>query len=344
MDQFSGVIPESEYRESNPVRHLCQQVIEGRKRKFSRKEMEQIVNQRYFSFEPLTSPTPKEESFLRACMVQTLLNRFNGYGRSFLESACYQSTWRDDMGYAHIYTEKALKAAGMLSSPNFKLMTVNAKLKFLDDPLNLECRWHSDSGGSSYFAQMGYRKFREYGKSSTIKKRIAALQAVKGKRLHILDLGGGIGLALKDLKALYPELITYNATRDEEFCHYPADFHIVGFIERLPAALRRKIDLIVSNFTTRYLAYADLVIEGCVAMLAKGGILDIFFSSERSDNRSEEDIQLRMKKAFDFLMQLKRSGMAKVRIGHRFWANDGGCYKSAPRSLYPAASVFVQKI
>jgi hypothetical protein len=143
---------------------------------------------------------------------------------------------------------------------------------------------------------------------------------------------------------MYPELITYNATRDEEFSHYPTDFHIVGFMERMPIALQGKIDLIFSNMTTRYLAYTDLVIECCVSMLATGGILDVFFSSERSNNHCEEDIKRRMKRAFEFLKDLEHSGSVKLRIGHHFSSNFGGSFRSVAGTLYPAASVFVKKL
>lgn len=342
MDKFLGVIPEAVYAESNPVRQLAKRILNGCRDSFSPEEIGCIVDQRYFGFNPLVSLKESEENFLRNDMVKSFLFRFNkGRIREFLKSVCYQGT--NCNGEVHVYPKKILPKDHGLSS--IRIMTDEDKLLFLEDPENLHARWHEDRCETS-FAQMGYRSFKEYSISrSQFTRMMRRLQSAKGrKELNVLDLGGGVGLALSNIKKGFPELVTYNATRDEEFCHYPADFHVIGFMERMPLVLQGTIDVIFSNMTTRYLAYTDLVIKSCVLMLAQGGIMDIFFSSERSDNPNEDDIKRRMKKAYDFLKNLELSKAVKLKIDHSFSSNVGGSFRSVKDSLYPAAHVFVKKL
>lgn len=273
----TGVIPETVYPKNNPIRKIVKEILSGRTDSYTFEEMEHIVNRRYFGFDSLVSLTEQEESFLRSNMVDSMLHRFNkGDTRKFLESVCYRK-YQKKGWVSNVYTKEALERDR--DSSESHIMTNEEKLLFLEDPQNLESRWH-ELNLDTPFASMGYRNFDEYpiSRDKNFATMLQRLRAVGGKRkLCVLDLGGGVGLALWDIKQMYPELITYNATRDEEFSHYPTDFHVVGFMERMPLALQGKIDFIFSNMATRYFAYSDLVIQCCVLMLAKGGIMDVFF-------------------------------------------------------------------
>ncbi len=340
----SGVIPEEIYTGDNPVRQLAKEILKGRKKPFSQEEIESIVDQRYFGFDSLVSLDEYEKLHLRDEIVNRLLYRLNeGTLRKFLETDCYWSALRDRRGFQIIYTKEALLNENV---SNVCLMTAEEKLMFLKDPRNLKVRWR-ERGLESDFATMGYRNIDEYGmpgrKSFT--DVIREIQTDSGrKELNILDLGGGVGLALRDAKKIHPELVTYNATRDEEFSHYPVDFHIIGFMERMPLVLKDKINFIFSNMTTRYLSYTDLVLRCCVMMLAKKGIMNIFFSSDSSNNRCGEDIKRRMKLAYVYLKDLEKLGLIKLKINNTFSSNFGGTFRSESESLYPAATVFVKKL
>ncbi len=50
-----------------------------------------------------------------------------------------------------------------------------------------------------------------------------------------------------------------------------------------------------------------------------------------------------MKKAYDFLKDLERSGSIELKIDQHY-GHVGGSFKSDAGSLYPAAKVFVQKL
>jgi hypothetical protein len=350
MDQSlnTGVIAEATYTESNPIRKLAKEILNGRTEPYSSEEIRRIVDSRYFSFEPLTNLTDEEASFLRSRMVNDFLNCFDkekGTIGKFLQSECYQTPFQSEYPFGDIYARDALPDNFDCSRSRLRLMTANDKLAFLENPDYVEARWHTKNM-SMDFSKMGYRTLKGYGNKfcgESFTAVVRQLQADSGKKeLHVLDLGGGMGFALHDAKKMHPELVTYNATRDEEFAHYPTDFHVVGFMERMPLALQGKIDFIFSNMTTRYLAYSDLVIQCCVLMLAKGGFMDIFFSSERSNNRCEEDISRRMKKAHDYLKSLERSGEIQLTINHTYYGL--GKHRSKNGTLYPAATVFVKKL
>ena len=344
MDNFLGVIPEAAYTETNPMRKMVKEILGGRTEPYSREEIECLVDQRYFGYESLIPLKKHEKSLLRREMVDRLLYRFNkGTTRTFVGSVCYQNINRNG-SLPHIYHEEALKKESDLSC--MRIMTKEEKLVFLEDPNNLDASWHDDWSVMS-FAAMGYRSINEYSirYAKSFTKAISKLQAVKGnKELHVLDLGGGVGQALSDIKKMHPELVTYNATRDEEFAHHPTNFHVIGFMERMPRALQGKIDFIFSNMTTRYLAFTDLVVQCCVLMLAEGGIMDVFFSSERSNNESQKDVELRMKKVYDFLKDQEQSGIVELKINHCYSSNIGGSFRSASGTLYPAARVFIKKL
>ncbi|RJQ29104.1 hypothetical protein C4565_02465 [Candidatus Parcubacteria bacterium] len=342
MKQFSGVFSQVDYETANLIRKVMSQVSHGASFSYSEKELHELIAERYFGFEPIVSLTEQEEQELRNALKEELQYTFAESSFSeFINSVCYLLP--DPNGDFNIYQDSAVKEAGL--KPRTGPMSTEEKIALLEKTSNSKIVWHAGHSISNGFERMGYRNFMYYPICSRFQEIIGGLKLANGDRaLHILDLGGGNGRALNDIKMEHPELITYNATRDEEFIYYPADFQVIACMERIPLALKGTIDLIFSNMATRYFAFTDLVIEGCVAMLAKGGIMDVFFSSERSDNHSEEDVMRRMKKAHDFLKEMESSGVIELKIDNSFTSNIGGSFQSGEGTLYPAASVFVRKL
>jgi|GEM_PF-3677610 len=339
----SGVISEVDYK-NNPIRDIAMKIIN---QEYETKEIGKIIDQRYFGFDSIVPLTNKEESFLRGTMVDQLRFMFVESNFSkFLKSNCYINEEQKDVYVKGVFESNDKVHNFDLSGDkkNFHVMSVEEKLMFLDNPTNLRAFLH-EGHCSSQFGAMGYRNFDCYRISKNFAKLVEKIKLDnKKEKLRIMDFGGGVGLALSDIKKTHPELITYNATRDEEFSHYPTDFHVVAFAERMPLALKGMIDVIFSNMATRYFAYTDLVIKGCVEMLAKGGVMDVFFSSERSENRSARNIRCRMKIAHDFLKEMESSGVIEFEINNNFSSNLGESFKSDEGTLYPAANVFVKKL
>ena len=93
MDQLSGVIPESVYAESKPIRKIAREILAGRRDQYSSEEIERVVKQRYFAFESLVPLTRNEEGLLCKEMTDVLRSSVNEGGklRLFLESDCYVS-------------------------------------------------------------------------------------------------------------------------------------------------------------------------------------------------------------------------------------------------------------
>ena len=113
----------------------------------------------------------------------------------------------------------------------------------------------------------------------------------------------------------------------------------------MPLALEGKIDFIFSNMATRYLAFCDLTIRGCIEALASGGVMDVFFSSERSSNSDLEDIRRRTKTAYEYLKDLESSKLIKLSIDGKFRTNiSDESLKAEAGTLYPASNVSVVKL
>lgn len=344
MKRFSGVFSRSDYVDANLIRSAVNRVSKGQLFYPSEKEIDEFINNRYFGFESIVPLTKQEEQELRDALKKELhYTLVESNLAEFFNSVCFLAC-ENNKRY-DIYCASALKGNDFV--PQRGPMTTEEKIAFLEMTLNLKVSFHAgrSTSISSGFERMGYRNLVDYSIYSEFHELMNQLNKANGNRaLHILDLGGGNGRALNDIKTEYPECITYNATRDEEFVYYPADFQVIACMERMPLALKGKIDLIISNMATRYFAFTDLVIEGCVNMLAKNGIMDVFFSSERTDNHSEEDVMRRMKKAYNFLKEMESLGIIELKIGNSFTSDVGGSFQTDDGTLYPAANVFVKKL
>ncbi|MFA6594303.1 MAG: hypothetical protein WCT16_03535 [Candidatus Buchananbacteria bacterium] len=343
----AGIIPGKEYAtdNNNPIKKMARAVLAGRKELFSKEEIANLVNQRYFSFDPLVALTNAEEDFLKADMIECLLHDLNkGYSREFLSTECFlvsDVNGRNGLSLLSVSPRTVIPK-------NLKPMTPEEKIAFLSDPENLEVYW-TRRLKSSPISKMGYRPLKDYDKFSSAKKFTQVIRRIQENtgrhELNILDLGGGVGTALHDAKILHPELITYNATRDEEYGCYDVDFQVVCFLERMPLALQGKIDYIFSNVATRYVAFSDLVIRGCIGALSTGGVLDVFFSSERSCNHDRGDVKQRMKKAYEYLKDLESAGAIKLSINSTSYDNAGsGAHEADNGSLFPASTVIATKL
>ena len=65
---------------------------------------------------------------------------------------------------------------------------------------------------------------------------------------------------------------------------------------------------------TRYIAFCDLTVQGCVKALAMSGMMNVFFSSERSCNPDREDVKGRTRRAYEYLKDLESSKLIQLSI------------------------------
>ena len=96
-------------------------------------------------------------------------------------------------------------------------------------------------------------------------------QATDKKEIHMLDVGGSMGLALYQAKQLVPDIQTHNLTID-----YTPGMYYVNYLhpcpaERMPSEFKEAMDLIVSNMSFGYFEAPDLALRNCVEALTVGG-------------------------------------------------------------------------
>ncbi|MFA5124780.1 MAG: hypothetical protein WC473_03075 [Patescibacteria group bacterium] len=345
--ETTGIIPGKEYAidESNPIRMMAREILAGRTEPFSEEEVTELIDRRYFSFESIVPITDNEEELLKTTLLEDLMYYLNnGPTRKFLLAECFlvgNAGRRNDQEIVSVNSRTPIPKS-------LNPMTPEEKIIFLSDPKNLKVFWEYEYG-SSTLALMGYRPISDYGMFGSTERftqTIRRIQKATGKsQLNILDLGGGVGLALYDAKRLHPELVTYNTTRDEEYGSYGVDFQIVCFLERMPRQLRGKIDYIFSNMATRYIAFCDLTLQGCIEALAIGGTMEVLFSSEKSCNRNLEDVKNRTKTAYEYLKDLETAKLIQLQINGRIGNNiSRSTFMANERSLYPASKVIVTRL
>lgn len=349
----TGIIPMDSYlSDDNPIRRATKDILlKGRTDLYTEEEVSPVVGRRYLSFGSIVSITDDEEGLLKRLMVERLLYALNNSFFSDLIRTEYYLLEID--GEMSLCTESFMDLHvgshpgryKFVKDDNLKPLSSLEKLEFIEDPKNLDTVLYSPPCACR-ITMMGYRSLDQYlfGNGRSFSEVIAEIQGDLGRKaLNVMDLGGGYGLALDEAKKLHPELVTYNITRDEEFSSYPVDFTSICFVERMPAALSGKIDFIFSNMATRYFAFTDLVIRGCIESLSRGGRMHIFFSSEASGNPDIDDIKRRMKEAYQYLKDLELSGLISLQIDGTYNGLHLG-EKAEEGSLFPASSVDVIKL
>lgn len=131
----------------------------------------------------------------------------------------------------------------------------------------------------------GMRTLDGYGIShEQLAKSFAGIRQRTGQaELNVLDIGGGMGVALDEIKSLDPNARTINLTVDLEPIMYPVDELVLCPAELLPRRLEESADYIVSRTAFRYFNYPDLALRNAVMALSIGGEADILYSFERSE-------------------------------------------------------------
>jgi hypothetical protein len=90
-------------------------------------------------------------------------------------------------------------------------------------------------------------------------------------RLNILDIGGYIGKALRDLQLIDPNTYAYNLTLDIDPNHYPFNELVFGALEYMPKEFEEKMDLVLSLTTFVHCLYPDIGLLNTVKSLSIGG-------------------------------------------------------------------------
>ncbi len=329
----------------------------GKLAKYSKKEINKIIDKYFFSDDPITELSGIEMKNLRKKIFDDLANLWTD---SFLTDLAGQNIIYLSPEEVKNLNQALGKSYGALSygkkiiinfsqrndiaiyrkETGVRLMTPKEKIDFLKTlPTLLNTRLvFSNCEGSC--TQMGYYEIGYYGLDETMALIKETREKTGKKIISVLDLGGGVGLPLMGLKEVDLDIFTINLTLTTEPTMFKVDQTILTPAERFPKILAEKVDVIISNMAFRYFRYPDLAVKNVVRALSIGGIAKIFVASERSDTPQAE-LKKRLTDTYFWLQDLIKKGIISVefRYGGPF-----GDPLEVGETLYPCRGLTIRKL
>lgn len=251
-------------------KHFIDALVSGTWRDLPQEEIARLVEEKFFSFEPLTPLTEDQEDILKRYAMENLTNKANAGRLRPLLGEVYLSDY--DWG-----PFKMLFGSGPGQKPKepSRRLSVADKLNLFSDPdFFVRARYTDEHGGGGDLKGYGNRNITEYAYSRELMERLIA---ERGKAV-VLDIGSGMGLALDDLKKEYGDKVeTHGFSAEEEPAMFPADYQHYGLAERMPKEFAGKFDLIFSNMAFRYFVFQNIALGNVVRALRVGGTAELHF-------------------------------------------------------------------
>jgi len=324
---------------------------------YNTKDINDFLDTHHFSGEPLLPLVPKDEKRLRSYLFRTMKGVVSEYR---FKDYCLNPLVKLERGTKKFGTllkdwpyvanlnigddTKKKQLQNFIDWNGVVPMTPDEKIDFLKNPsLYGEHRYIKSGGGESDFCRQGYRSIEEYdglSKGRFIKLLKKAQKSTGKKNIRILDIGGGIGQALQDIKRIDENVFTINMTIDPESSLFASDRTIIGSAERFPADLLNSVDLVITNMAFRYFPFADLAVRNIIHSLSLGGMADVFVSTERSPT-SDREIKKRLTETYSWLLKLKKEGCIKISFTNGYFMK---VKYSVDDSLYPCRGIKVTKL
>ncbi len=324
--------------------HFIDGLISGNFKPLADSEIKKIIEQEYFSFEPLIELKPKQEELLKKYLFDHLkyvINRkeFNLLCQKIHSTEFYPG---DTMLLLDENVRKKAENRGQKIEP----FTNKDKLRFFNPNFWLSARYQSDNIEAS-LTYYGNRKLKEYGFSpdqwQETLKRVRA--QTNKEKLAILDIGCGMGMALEEMKIYDNNIETHGLTIEQEPAMFEADQFHYHSAERMPASFKNKFDIILSNMSFRYYLFPNIALKNVILSLSKGGYVKISFGYDRMpDNEpyasyfkklepetqsSHEAMKNIISKEFKILESLQERGKIQFSTSPEFYKwnyHQGGLY------------------
>ncbi len=265
--------------------HFIDGLISGKFTPMPREKIETMVNERFFSFEPLIQLDEAQESILRTQITQELDDTINN---EMLASLC-GVVFEQLGGEKGSLTPKPLLVLSNAIGPcrkrspeaEFVELSLQDKLRFFDADF-----WeNTDVWNRNLMRQLssqGHRSLEKYGFSNAqwlqLEQRVRATTGKK--KLTVLDVGCGAGTALRDIKTLDPSIETHGLALHQEPAMYPVDEYHFFAAERIPKEFQGRFDIIISNESFRYYLFPHMALRNIVLALSKGGCADVMVSHD----------------------------------------------------------------
>lgn len=318
--------------------HFIDGLVSGQFVPLSKLQIQELIEKDFFSFKPLVPLTDQEESLLREYAIDKLGHNLN---REIFKKLCGETFFDGEILYLDAQ-EKSTSAKG-----NIRLLSPEEKLSFFFNSNWARYRYCDNLWESSLLLQGNRNLFDRYEaggyfeNAAELRNLLYQIrESSKVKKLRVLDIGCGIGMALQDMKEIDANLETHGITMEQEPWMFYADFFHYNLAERMPTTFRSQFHLIVSNMAFRYFLFAHLALRNVVLALAKGGYAQLHFSFERMSDAdyarryfkekvsSAEDNYGAMKYLvgleIEKLLKLQKTGKIIFRVNPRFFEHKYG--------------------
>lgn len=285
-------------------RHFIDGLVSGKFEPITESDVEKIIEENHFALPPLFPLNDQQDLLLRNMTKNHLLRFLNRNSRwdGTLAILC-GDIYATDRG------DKTVSAGVKLVMPvsdqqsledgdtrlferSLKKLTLDDKIKFFDpDTYNHLILSRGINGSSGPITGYGNRSIEEYGFSKVEAKELLnnVRKTVGKEKISVLDIGCGMGEALRDLKAIDSNIETHGLTVEQEPAMYPIDKFHYNLAERMPNDFFEKFDLIISRTSFRYHLFPDISLRNTLLALSVGGHADIVFTFERIPNGEPYD-------------------------------------------------------
>lgn len=267
--------------------HFIEGVTNGRYRELTRPEIDKMVQENFFSFEPLAGLDQEQEALLRSQATERLTKTLNMKEYQQLSGPVLYD------GKSNVYIAGAEERLQEKDRSKLKLLSVQEKADLYFNPQSLYRLRYNTEWGSSDIVHYGNRDLVGQGQEyfDNVKEFTDLIADVRQKtgveKLAVLDIGCGMGKALQDMKDIDPNLETHGITQEQEPAMFDSDyFHYIS-AERFPAEFRNKFHFINSQISFRYFIFQHIALRNVLLSLAQGGFARLRFSYEAMHTNKE---------------------------------------------------------
>ena len=275
-------------------RHIIEGILSETTQPIDEAYLENYIREQYLTHTPLSPLTNEEEVVIQSCLVRELASASNRLKNLTSETYCddknifgfgalvsgRHEAWSDYGSMRTICSHDSVERKEMVEKKGvWKLGPIEKIFVAFDvwvGPSKYKARLkkvvkreeRSSMWGNRPLFGAGDRYFsKEYAHTLLAKVR----EQTRKIKINVLDIGGGVGLAMTQLKELDTEVETTNLTLEDEPIKTPVDHNFVCAAERMPETFHEQFDLILSNISFRYHSLPHISLRNSVLALAVGG-------------------------------------------------------------------------
>jgi hypothetical protein len=277
-------------------------------------DVKKFIGENHFYGEAIIEPSEEDREVIEKDLFENIKYYLNIdiYRKLSEQEVIYVENMKGLPGPHFILEESAefkeYKKKGKILSPEDKIELFSNPDVWLNSRLLSDClNGDLTSWGMRPLKEYGFEKDEFVGILKRVKKN------TKKNLLNVLDVGGAIGIALKEIKGIDSKVITNNLTLDVEPVTYDFDNLYLCTGERFPIKLKENMDVILANMSFVYMSGQSLALENCLQSLSVGG--EAFLNVEwGKQEHFIPNFAEKMKKQYSRMKKLADKGFIELDI------------------------------